>query len=68
VLGATAGADCLLTVHGEIGSDSFAVLYGRSGRLVGGVGVNAAAVLMRFRGAIESGEPFTRAALLAQVN
>ncbi|GLZ08137.1 ferredoxin reductase [Actinomadura sp. NBRC 104412] len=55
-------ADESHVVHGSLDGDSFVVLYGRSGTVIGAVGYNAAAQLMRHRAAIATSAPLpTRA-------
>lgn len=51
-LGTATGADEVRLVHGSLESEEFVVLYGRSGRLVGAVGLDAARHLMRYRSLI----------------
>lgn len=54
-LGTSIGHDQTHVVHGALDDDSFVVLYGRHGRLIGALGAAAARHLMRFRPHIEWG-------------
>jgi 3-phenylpropionate/trans-cinnamate dioxygenase ferredoxin reductase subunit len=54
-LGRPGDADEMHVVHGSLDEDSFVTVYGRAGRLIGAVGYNAAARLMRLRAAIGTG-------------
>ncbi|MWA03513.1 hypothetical protein F8568_024650 [Actinomadura sp. LD22] len=56
-LGRPEVADEIQVVRGSLEADSFAVLYGREGRLVGAAGRDAAAHVMRHRQAIATAEP-----------
>jgi 3-phenylpropionate/trans-cinnamate dioxygenase ferredoxin reductase subunit len=57
-LGDPAAADARITVRGPIEAGPLVVLFGRQGRLVGAVGVDAVGALARCRSAIEAGVPF----------
>jgi NADPH-dependent 2,4-dienoyl-CoA reductase/sulfur reductase-like enzyme len=63
-LGVTVGADTCLIVHGDVESGTFVALYSQGGRVTGAVGVNAARVLMRYRGLISARAPFVAEDLL----
>lgn len=61
-LGSAAGADEVRLVHGSLQADRFVVVYGRSGRLVGALGLDAARDLMPYRPLIAAKAEFDSAA------
>lgn len=56
-LGTSAGHDETTTVHGDLDTDEFVVLYGRDGMLTGALGLSAARMLAQFRVALGQRSP-----------
>ena len=60
-LGTADGADDVRLVSGSLEGDQFVALYGREGRLVGALGLDAVRELMRYRGLIAAKAPIASA-------
>jgi 3-phenylpropionate/trans-cinnamate dioxygenase ferredoxin reductase subunit len=64
--GRSAADDVLELVAGSYEERRFVVMYGRNGRLVGVLGMNMPAKVMRWRALVETGAPFDEAVASAR--
>jgi NADPH-dependent 2,4-dienoyl-CoA reductase/sulfur reductase-like enzyme len=64
--GRSGADDTVEVVSGTVEERRFVALYGRAGRLVGVLGMNQPAKVMRWRALIEEGWPFEEAVALAR--